>query len=133
MRQVLTETVLLTILGGVAGLLLGSWGLSLLSGFGIAELPRGSEIRMDLTVVLFTMALALIVGLLVSLTPVLMLGRLNLSQAFREEGARSGRVAGGRGSPRLGRDCGRRGSRAARIANRSSDHAGESLSISPGC
>jgi predicted permease len=88
-RQIFTETVLLTLVGGAAGLLLGYWSLTMLTGLGVAELPRGNEIRMDATVVLFTMALALGVGLLVALAPVLNLRHLNLSQAFREE-SRSG-------------------------------------------
>jgi predicted permease len=88
-RQIMTETILLTFLGGVSGLVLGYWSLSMLTGLGIAELPRGSEIRMDLTVVLFTLGLALVVGLIVGLAPVLNLRHVNLSQAFREE-SRSG-------------------------------------------
>ena len=88
-RQVMTETILLTFLGGVSGLALGYWSLTMLTGLGIAELPRGSEIRMDLTVVLFTLGLALVVGLFVGLAPVLNLRHVNLSQAFREE-SRSG-------------------------------------------
>jgi predicted permease len=88
-RQIMTETILLTLLGGVSGLVLGYWSLTMLTGLGIAELPRGSEIRMDLTVVLFTLGLALVVGLFVGLAPVLNLRHVNLSQAFREE-SRSG-------------------------------------------
>ncbi len=88
-RQIMTETILLTFLGGLSGLALGYWSLALLTGLGIAELPRGGEIRMDLTVVLFTLGLALVVGLFVGLAPVLNLRQLNLSQAFREE-SRSG-------------------------------------------
>ena len=88
-RQLLTETVLLTVLGGVAGLGLGYLALNLLSGIGIESLPRSAEIRMDGTVLAFTFLLALVVGLLVGLVPVLNLRQANLSQTFREEG-RSG-------------------------------------------
>jgi predicted permease len=88
-RQLITETVLLTILGGGLGLLTGYWGLSMLTGLGTADMPRGSEIRMDLAVVIFTMGLALLVGLLIGLIPVLNMRHMNLSQAFREE-SRSG-------------------------------------------
>lgn len=92
--QLLTETVLLTVIGGVAGLALGYWGLSLLTGLGL-DVPRASEIRIDARVVAFTAALALLVGLLVGLVPVLNVRHMNLSQAFREEG-RSG--TSGRGA-----------------------------------
>ncbi len=88
-RQIMTETILLTLLGGFSGLVLGYWSLTMLTGLGIADLPRGSEIRMDMTVVFFTIGLALVVGLFVGLAPVLNMRHLNLSQAFREE-SRSG-------------------------------------------
>ncbi len=88
-RQLITETVFLTIAGGALGLVLGYWGLTMLGGLGIAEMPRGGEIRMDVPVVLFTGALALAVGLLVGLVPVVNMRQMNLSQAFREE-SRSG-------------------------------------------
>jgi predicted permease len=93
--QLLTETVLLTLAGGVAGVLLGYWGLAFLSDAGLQSLPRGSEIRMDVTATLFTIALAAVVGLLVALVPIFAVRRTNLSQAFREEGrgSTSGRGA----------------------------------------
>jgi predicted permease len=87
--QLLTETIVLTIAGGVIGLVLGYWGVSLIAGVSADQIPRGDEIRMDVTVVLFTMGLALAVGLLVGLVPVVNMRRMNLSQAFREE-SRSG-------------------------------------------
>ena len=88
-RQLLTETVLLTVAGGLAGVGLGYLGLTALTGFGIEALPRSAEIRMDGVVVAFTIGLALLVGVLVGLVPVVSLRYINLSQAFREEG-RSG-------------------------------------------
>jgi putative ABC transport system permease protein len=88
-RQLITETVLLTIAGGALGLGIGAAGLQLLTGFGVESLPRRTEIAMDVPAVLFTLALALVVGLIVGLVPVLNLRHMNLSQAFREEG-RSG-------------------------------------------
>ena len=88
-RQVLTETMLLTLLGGVSGVAVGYWSLSMLTGLGMSELPRGSEIRMDMTVVFFALSLSLLVGLVVGLAPVVSMRHLNLSQAFREE-SRSG-------------------------------------------
>lgn len=100
-RQLLTETVLLTVAGGVLGMLLGYWGLSYLSGAGLESLPRGSEIRMDATSAAFTIALALAVGVLVGLVPVVSVGRTNLSQAFREEGRSSTSGRGARATRRL--------------------------------
>jgi putative ABC transport system permease protein len=99
-RQLLTETVLLTLLGGLAGAALGYWGLSALTMLGIASLPRSAEIRMDGTVFAFSLALAVAVGVLVGAVPILNLRHMNLSQAFREEG-RSG--TSGRGARTLRR------------------------------
>ena len=94
-RQLLTEMALLTLVGGIAGAAAGYWGLSLLTSIGLEQLPRGSEVRMDLTAVLFTAALAAVVGLLVGFVPVVNMRHMNLSQAVREEG-RSG--TSGRGA-----------------------------------
>jgi predicted permease len=88
-RQLLTETVLVALLGAALGLVVGYGGLTLIAALGLERLPRGSEVRMDLTAVAFTVALAAAVGLLVALVPVVAVRRMNLSQAFREE-SRSG-------------------------------------------
>jgi predicted permease len=88
-RQLLTETVLLTIAGGAFGLAVGYWGLDALVALGLDQLPRGAEVRMDGRAVAFTLGLALAVGIVVGLVPVLNLRGINLSQAFREE-SRSG-------------------------------------------
>ena len=99
-RQLLTETVLLTLAGGALGVLLGYAALGAMSSVGLQSLPRGEEIRMDATAILFTGALALAIGVVIGLVPVASVGRMNLSQAFREEG-RSGTT--GRGARVLGR------------------------------
>ena len=100
-RQLVTETLLLTLAGGLLGVLLGYWGLSLLSDAGLQSLPRGSEIRMDSRTVGFTVVLALAVGLAVGLVPVLSIGRTNLTQVFREEGRSSTSGRGARATRRM--------------------------------
>ena len=92
--QLLTETVMLTVLGGISGVAVGFFGLKVLGGGGLGSLPRASEISMDVTAVGYTLALAFGVGLLVALVPVLNLRQMNLSQAFREDG-RSGTTGRG--------------------------------------
>jgi predicted permease len=94
-RQLLTETVLLTLAGGLAGLALGYWGVALLTGMGLDQLPRGFEVTMGWTAVAFTAGLALGVGALIGLVPIVNMRHMNLSQAFREE-SRSG--TSGRGA-----------------------------------
>jgi predicted permease len=93
-RQLLTETILLTIAGGVVGLAVGHYGLGLLSTVGIDRLPRGGEVRMDATAVAFTLGLACAAGIVLGLVPAVNVRRMNLSQAFREDG-RSGTTGRG--------------------------------------
>ena len=88
-RQLLTETGLLTLAGAALGLAVARWSLSALPWIGVSDLPRASEIRMDAVVVLFTVGLALALGLIVGVVPSLQLNGLNLNSVLREEG-RSG-------------------------------------------
>ncbi len=84
--QIVTETMLLAVAGGALGLLLGRWALALVPTLGLDEMPRGHEIRMEPATMAIISALALLVGLLVSLVPVIRVWRLNLNLALRDEG-----------------------------------------------
>jgi predicted permease len=99
-RYLITETVLLTMAGGVLGLGIGYLALTALGSVGLDALTRANEIRMNPQVIGFALGLALLIGAVVGLAPVARLSRLNLSQAFREEG-RSGTA--GHGSRMVGR------------------------------
>lgn len=88
-RQLLTETTLLSIAGGVIGLFVGWWALKLVPTLGLDEMPRGHEIALDPVSVAVILGVALTVGLLIGLMPVARLWRLNINNALREEG-RSG-------------------------------------------
>src|SRR5262249_34495301 len=66
-RQLLTESILLGLLGGAAGILLGSWGVSALVRSGPQQLPRLDEVSIDGRVLLFTLAIALLTGILFGL------------------------------------------------------------------
>ena len=93
-RQLITEAVVLTALAGILGLALGWGGLKMLTTFGLEHTPQGTDITLNARVVAFTVGLVAAVGLLIAIAPVLGLKRLNLSQAFREEG-RSGTATRG--------------------------------------
>ncbi len=93
-RQLVTETLLLTLAGGAIGLLLGYWGLGFVDMLGLKELPRGGEIHMDGLVVAFVAGLATLVGVVVGLAPVVAVARVSLSTAIQEEG-RSGTASRG--------------------------------------
>jgi len=99
--QLLTETVLLTVLGGMSGIAVGYFGLKMLGSSGLDSLPRASEIAMDGAAVAYTLALAFAVGLVVALVPVLNMRHMNLSQAFREEGRSSTTGRGARAFRRV--------------------------------
>jgi predicted permease len=88
-RQILTETVLLAAVGGIAGLALGGLALSAAGPLAFDQLPRGSEIGLDGTSVGFALGLVLMVGVVVGLFPVMALRHADLGQIVREEG-RSG-------------------------------------------
>lgn len=93
-RQLLTETVLLSVIGGVTGGLLAWWALSAAPLLGFDELPRGHEIALDGSALGFAFALVVFVGLIVGLSPVVALRRTNLALVVREEG-RSGTATRG--------------------------------------
>ena len=85
-RQLLAESLLLALTGGVAGLLLALWGTSALASFGPREIPRVEEIRMDPLVLLFSLAATLLTGVLFGLVPALRASRVDLTEALKDLG-----------------------------------------------
>ncbi len=83
-RQLLTESCLLALLGGATGLLLAVWGVDLLVKYTPMNIPRLSEARIDRSVLLFTLAISLLTSILCGLMPALQAARVNLSEAFKE-------------------------------------------------
>jgi len=92
-RQLLTESVLLSILGGLVGLVFAYWMLDLLRWFSPNNIPRLPAIRMDGRVLAFTSTIAVVTGILFGMAPALRSSKLNLNEALKE-GARN--VAGSR-------------------------------------
>ncbi len=93
-RQLLTETLLLALLGGACGIALGWWALRAAPALGLTRLPRGESIGLDGWALAFTLGLVALVGAVVGLFPVLALRRANIAQIVREEG-RSGTASRG--------------------------------------
>jgi len=85
-RQVITESLLLSLLGGAGGILLASQGLSLLEALHPANLPRLGEIELDGTVLGFTLAACLLTGILFGLAPALQAARTELNETLKETG-----------------------------------------------
>jgi predicted permease len=93
-RQLLTETTLLSVGGGIVGLAVGSWALRLVPALGLDDMPRGYDIALDPWSAGVILAVALVVGLAIGLMPVIRLARLDVNSALREEG-RSGTASRG--------------------------------------
>ncbi len=99
-RQLLTESLLLSALGGIAGVALAFGALRLLPALAPADLPRMSTIAVNGTVLLVTSAVTVMTGLLFGLVPAIQSSRTRLSETLRE-GGRGG--TSGRGGQRLRR------------------------------
>ncbi|MFL6207331.1 MAG: ABC transporter permease [Pyrinomonadaceae bacterium] len=90
-RQLLTESLLLSLAGGVGGLLLALWGVDVLRSALPEDVPRVREIALDGRVLAFTLGVAVVTGLIFGLAPALAAARLDVNEALKE----SGRDAGG--------------------------------------
>jgi putative ABC transport system permease protein len=86
-RQLLTESLLLALLGAAGGLALAAWSVNALKGLSSANVPRIELIRLDWTALLFAIAVTLLTGVLCGLAPALLSARANLQAAIKE-GAR---------------------------------------------
>jgi putative ABC transport system permease protein len=86
LRQILTESVLLAVIGGFAGTLLAVWSLEFLQVIGSKTVPRIGEANLDLTVLLVTLGVSVITGILFGLVPALASGKPELTEALKEGG-----------------------------------------------
>src|SRR5712692_5428218 len=93
-RQLLAESLLLALLGGAIGVLVGFWGMRILVAIAPIDQIRSLAPVMDLRVLGFTLALALLTGILFGLVPALRFSNPNLSGSLK-----AGRIRGG-GGPR---------------------------------
>jgi putative ABC transport system permease protein len=97
-RQLLTESVLLFLVGGVGGVLIAYWGLAALLAVSPADLPRLDQVKIDGRVLAFTFAVSLVTGLLAGLVPALQGSIRELGDSLKEGGRSS---TAGRGAGRL--------------------------------
>lgn len=92
--QLLTESSLLSLLGGALGLGIGFGGLRALLAVNPVDIPRigahGAEVALDARVLLYTLGVSLFTGILFGLVPVISASREDLTVALRESGAWSG-------------------------------------------
>ena len=86
LRQLLTESVLLALAGGLLGLALAAWGVAMLAQFGPASLPRLAEINIDWRVMAFTLTVSLATGIIFGLAPALLTVRTDLNSVLKTSG-----------------------------------------------
>jgi putative ABC transport system permease protein len=84
MRQLLAESLSLSVLGGVAGAALGWAGVKIFATFASSVLPANVEVKMDLLVVVFALGLSLTTGVIFGVLPAIQISRGDLMGALRE-------------------------------------------------
>ncbi len=89
-RQSLAETLLLSMAGGVVGLLIGSLGATLIKVFNPTDLPRVDEIQVDHRVLIFTLSISLVTGLVFGVIPAVQGSKLNLITTLNERASKIG-------------------------------------------
>ena len=99
LRQVLTESVMLSVTGGILGVLLASWLVRLFVALSPTNFPRMQSIAIDTGVLLFTFAVAVLTGVLFGLAPARQGFRTDPNDSLRETGTR-GATGGPRGTSR---------------------------------
>jgi putative ABC transport system permease protein len=85
-RQLLTESVLLSLVGGALGLLLGRWGIDLILYMSPDAIPRSREIGLDGIVLAFTIGVSFLTGILFGLIPALQAGEVDVHETLKETG-----------------------------------------------
>ena len=89
-RQFLTESVLLALMAGALGVLLASWGVSLLVSAATGNIPRAAEISVDGRVLGFTLVIAVLTGVIFGLAPALQASKTDLNTALKDTSRGSG-------------------------------------------
>ena len=94
LRQVVCETVVLSVVGGLLGLLIAHFGVKLIVAFLASKLPQASAIAVDGSVLAFTLGVSFAAGILAGLVPAFRLSNVNVSEALKQ-GTRTSSDAGG--------------------------------------
>ena len=85
-RQLLTESIVLALVGGALGMLVATWTQALLVGFAPENLPRLADVTLDWRIASFAFAATIVVGILFGLTPALHSSRPELNADLKEGG-----------------------------------------------
>jgi putative ABC transport system permease protein len=85
-QQLLTESVLLSLIGGAIGLVLARWGVDLILYMSPDAIPRSREIGLDWTVLAFTIGISFLTGILFGLIPAIQAGEVDVHETLKETG-----------------------------------------------
>ncbi len=85
-RQLLTESILLSLIGGGIGLVLARWGVDLILYVSPNAIPRSREIGLDWTVLAFTVGVSFLTGILFGLIPAIQAGDVDVHETLKETG-----------------------------------------------
>ncbi len=85
-RQMLTESVLLSLIGGTLGLLFAQWGIKLILYISPDAIPRWREITLSWKVLAFTIGVSFVTGILFGLVPALQAGEVDVHETLKETG-----------------------------------------------
>jgi len=85
-RQLLTESLLLSVVGGAFGLLIGYWGVKALVALNEDRIPRANEISLDWKVLLFTFGVSIVTGVLFGIVPAIQTTKTDLHETLKEGG-----------------------------------------------
>jgi len=98
-RQLLSESVLLALMGGAAGLVIAKWALDIVHTMNPGNIPRLEAIHLNGTVLAFTFAVSLVTGVLFGLAPAWRALAIDLNTSLKS-GGRTGQTSGGMGLSR---------------------------------
>jgi predicted permease len=99
-RQLLTESIVLSLLGGAAGLLIANWSLYVIRTVNPGNIPRLENIQIDGGVLAFTFGISILSGIVFGFAPAIRAARVDLNTTLKS-GGRSTQEEGGLGSSRL--------------------------------
>ena len=85
-RQLLTESILVSMIGGAIGLFLAYWGVRLILYISPTAIPRSREIGLDWNVLIFTIGVAFVTGILFGLIPAIQAGEVDVNETLKESG-----------------------------------------------
>lgn len=88
--QLLLESLVLAVMGGVIGLLFSAWALTAIKGFAPPDIARFQEIGLDAATLLFVLAITLLTALFSGIFPALTNSQINLASSLKQEGDRGG-------------------------------------------